>query len=216
MEAVKISSLKLILRKLEHWVSFADGARPQGSDVSTLGQAAARSGATGEGGGAEAGAAIAVQGPGARRRARQGARAQHPRAARELRRRSAGSARPGAAVERLMTPGCVPPSWWRLLSSISRRRSIPRRGCCRSCAARAIKKGEGATAYLSPRTVAAIAAWTEAAEITAGPLFRRVQVRRYKARAAVRGRPIDSISGRRDVGSAQDALQAGREGADRI
>ena len=41
-----------------------------------------------------------------------------------------------------------------------------------------------------------IAAWTEAAGITAGPLFRRVQVRRYKARAAVRGRPIDSISGR--------------------
>ncbi|CAN5308434.1 hypothetical protein BH11PSE5_BH11PSE5_22690 [soil metagenome] len=56
--------------------------------------------------------------------------------------------------------------------------------------------GEGATAYLSPRTVAAIAAWIEAAGITAGPLFRRVQVRRYKARAAVRGRPIDSISGR--------------------
>jgi integrase len=56
--------------------------------------------------------------------------------------------------------------------------------------------GEGATAYLSPRTVAAITAWTEAAEITAGHLFRRVQVRRYKARAAVRGRPIDSISGR--------------------
>lgn len=57
-------------------------------------------------------------------------------------------------------------------------------------------EGEGATAFLSPRTVAVIAAWTEAAEITAGPLFRRVQVRRYKARAAVRGRPIDSISGR--------------------
>ena len=56
--------------------------------------------------------------------------------------------------------------------------------------------GEGATAYLSPRTVAAIAAWTEAAGITAGPLFRRVQVRRYKARAAVRSRPIESISGR--------------------
>ena len=56
--------------------------------------------------------------------------------------------------------------------------------------------GEGATAYLSPRTVAAIAAWNEAAEITEGPLFRRVQVRRYKARAAVRGRPIDSITGR--------------------
>lgn len=58
------------------------------------------------------------------------------------------------------------------------------------------QEGEGATAYLSPRTVAALAAWMEAAEITAGPLFRRVQVRRYKARAAVRGRPIDSISGR--------------------
>lgn len=56
--------------------------------------------------------------------------------------------------------------------------------------------GEGATAYLSPRTVAAIAAWTAAAEITSGPLFRRVQVRRYKARPAVKGRPIDSISGR--------------------
>ena len=56
--------------------------------------------------------------------------------------------------------------------------------------------GEGATAYLSPRTVAAIAAWTEAAGITAGPLFRRVQVRRYKERPAVRGRSIDSISAR--------------------
>lgn len=56
--------------------------------------------------------------------------------------------------------------------------------------------GEGATAYLSPRTVAAIAAWTKAAGITAGPLFRRVQVRRYKARVAMRGRRIDSISSR--------------------
>lgn len=51
-------------------------------------------------------------------------------------------------------------------------------------------------AYLSPRTVAAIAAWTQAASQESGPLFRRVQVRRYKARAAVRGRPINSISGR--------------------
>lgn len=39
-----------------------------------------------------------------------------------------------------------------------------------------------------------IAAWTAATEIIEGPLFRRGQVRRYKARAAVRGRPIDSIS----------------------
>jgi site-specific recombinase XerC len=58
------------------------------------------------------------------------------------------------------------------------------------------QEGEGATAYLSPRTVSAVSAWIEAAGITSGPLFRRVQVRRYKARAAVRGRPIDSISGR--------------------
>lgn len=56
--------------------------------------------------------------------------------------------------------------------------------------------GEGATAYLSPRTVAAITAWREASGISSGPLFRRVQVRRYKARAAVKGRSIDSISSR--------------------
>ncbi|WP_253344485.1 site-specific integrase [Sphingobium sp. OAS761] len=57
-------------------------------------------------------------------------------------------------------------------------------------------EGEGATAFLSPRSVRAIAAWTEAAGIEAGPLFRRVQVRRYKARKAVPGRRIDSMSGR--------------------
>jgi site-specific recombinase XerD len=56
--------------------------------------------------------------------------------------------------------------------------------------------GEGATAYLSPRTVRAIAAWLEAAAIKAGSVFRRVNVRRYKAKAAVRGRRIDSLSGR--------------------
>lgn len=56
--------------------------------------------------------------------------------------------------------------------------------------------GQGATAFLSPRTVSAIVAWTRAADISAGPLFRRVQVRRYKARAAVKGRRIDSISSR--------------------
>lgn len=42
----------------------------------------------------------------------------------------------------------------------------------------------------------AIAAWREAAGITTGPLFRRVNVRRYKARPAIKGRRIDSISGR--------------------
>jgi site-specific recombinase XerD len=58
------------------------------------------------------------------------------------------------------------------------------------------QEGEGATAYLSPRSVRAITAWLAAAGITEGPVFRRVNVRRYKARAAVRGRKIESISGR--------------------
>ncbi len=56
--------------------------------------------------------------------------------------------------------------------------------------------GEGATAFLSPRSVRAIAAWQKAAGIVVGPLFRRVQVRRYKARAAVKPRRIETISGR--------------------
>lgn len=58
------------------------------------------------------------------------------------------------------------------------------------------QEGEGATAYLSPRSVRAIAAWRAASGIEAGPLFRRVQVRRYKARKAVPGRRIETISGR--------------------
>lgn len=57
-------------------------------------------------------------------------------------------------------------------------------------------EGEGATAFLSPRTVRAVAAWSKAAGITGGALFRRVNVRRFKAKAAVRGRKIESISGR--------------------
>src|SRR3546814_10604992 len=40
------------------------------------------------------------------------------------------------------------------------------------------QEGEGATAFLSPRTVRAIAAWREAAGIERGPIFRRVNVRR--------------------------------------
>ncbi|WP_298671610.1 tyrosine-type recombinase/integrase [uncultured Sphingomonas sp.] len=58
------------------------------------------------------------------------------------------------------------------------------------------QEGEGATAFLSPRSVSAIAAWQRASGIESGALFRRVQVRRYKARPAVRGRRIDSISSR--------------------
>jgi site-specific recombinase XerD len=58
------------------------------------------------------------------------------------------------------------------------------------------REGEGATAYLSPRTARAVVAWTQAAGISDGPLFRRVNVRRFKAKVAVRGRKIASISGR--------------------
>lgn len=56
--------------------------------------------------------------------------------------------------------------------------------------------GEGATAYLSPRSVRAIMAWQTMAGITQGPLFRRVQVRRYKARGAIKPRAIETITGR--------------------
>jgi integrase len=58
------------------------------------------------------------------------------------------------------------------------------------------QEGEGATAFLSPRSVRALAAWFEAAGIEAGPVFRRVQVRRYKAHPAVKGRSLASFSGR--------------------
>lgn len=55
-------------------------------------------------------------------------------------------------------------------------------------------EGEGATAFLSPRSVRAIAAWMEAAGIAEGPLFRRVQVRRLKPRAAVPGTPTGRMN----------------------
>ena len=76
------------------------------------------------------------------------------------------------------------------------------RGARPGCAAAEIHRskgdqdGERATAYLSPRAVRAITAWLEAAEIKAGPIFRRVGVRRYAARAAYKGRRIEDISGR--------------------
>ena len=50
------------------------------------------------------------------------------------------------------------------------------------------QEGEGATAYLSPRSVAALQAWLERAAVTEGPVFRRVIVRRYAARAAAKVR----------------------------
>lgn len=46
-------------------------------------------------------------------------------------------------------------------------------------------RGEGATAFLSPRSVRAILAWQDGAGIATGALFRRVNVRQIKARPAV-------------------------------
>ncbi|MFS0851267.1 tyrosine-type recombinase/integrase [Novosphingobium panipatense] len=57
-------------------------------------------------------------------------------------------------------------------------------------------EGEGATAFLSPRTVRAVKAWMEAARIGEGAVFRRVFVRRYKARPRQPGRTLASISSR--------------------
>lgn len=47
------------------------------------------------------------------------------------------------------------------------------------------REGEGATASLSPRSVAALMAWLAAAKIANGPVFRRVIVRRYAAKPAI-------------------------------
>ena len=44
--------------------------------------------------------------------------------------------------------------------------------------------GQGATAYLSPRSVAALTRWLDDAGIATGAVFRRVIVRRYAARPA--------------------------------
>ena len=46
------------------------------------------------------------------------------------------------------------------------------------------QEGEGATAYLSPRSVSALNRWLSVAGIETGAVFRRVIVRRYAARAA--------------------------------
>ncbi len=56
--------------------------------------------------------------------------------------------------------------------------------------------GEGATAFLSPRTVRALETWLEESGITQGPVFRRVYVRRYKARPRQPGRDLATLSGR--------------------
>lgn len=56
--------------------------------------------------------------------------------------------------------------------------------------------GEGSTAYLSPRSVEALDAWLRAADVSEGPVFRRVIVRRYAARPARRRIDPNTLSGR--------------------
>ncbi|MEL6877995.1 MAG: tyrosine-type recombinase/integrase [Pseudomonadota bacterium] len=56
--------------------------------------------------------------------------------------------------------------------------------------------GEGATAYLSPRSVRAIDAWLKAAKIKEGPIFRRVIVRRYASRPVRKAVKPSQLSGR--------------------
>lgn len=56
--------------------------------------------------------------------------------------------------------------------------------------------GEGSTAYLSPRSVGALDAWLRAADVSEGPVFRRVIVRRYAARPARRRIDPNTLSGR--------------------
>ena len=58
------------------------------------------------------------------------------------------------------------------------------------------QEGEGSTAYLSPRSVQALEAWLHAADISDGPVFRRVIVRRYAARPARRRIDPNTLPGR--------------------
>ena len=58
------------------------------------------------------------------------------------------------------------------------------------------QEGEGATAFLSPRSVRALSAWMTAAKIEEGPVFRRVIVRRYAARPKRAAVNLMCVSGR--------------------
>ena len=57
------------------------------------------------------------------------------------------------------------------------------------------QEGEGAAAYLSPRSMRALAAWRDAADLDAGRLFRRVFVRPVPAKAAVPGERWARVDG---------------------
>jgi len=56
------------------------------------------------------------------------------------------------------------------------------------------QEGEGAHAYLSPRSMRAIAAWQKAAKITAGPLFRRIDVYSDGSARAIHKSPMHADS----------------------
>jgi integrase len=56
------------------------------------------------------------------------------------------------------------------------------------------QEGEGACVWVSPETIRRIAAWREIAAIHSGPLFRRVAIRRTKARVARRALTIGDLA----------------------
>jgi hypothetical protein len=121
----------------------------------------------------------------------------------------------GRCYRPLMTPGCAPPNWWRSPLSILRRRSIPKRGCCRFCVIRAIKTGRGdrlpqPAHRRGDRGVDRSGGDHDRAAVPAGA-GAALQGAGSRARSADR-----QHLGPGDVGSAQDAVQAGGEGARRI
>ena len=54
--------------------------------------------------------------------------------------------------------------------------------------------GEGALAWISPDTMRRVAAWLEVTDIRTGPIFRRVAVRRTKARSATRPVRMEALA----------------------
>jgi integrase len=56
------------------------------------------------------------------------------------------------------------------------------------------QEGQGACMWVSPETIRRVAAWREAAAIRSGPLFRRVGIRRTKARKARRALTISDLA----------------------
>ncbi len=70
--------------------------------------------------------------------------------------------------------------------------------------------GEGAYAWVSPETVRRLAAWIEEAGISKGPLFRRVAVRRFKARKGSTATRIREIAWNYRGGEERLGMTSGR------